>query len=260
MCRDDGISPYGRMIGAQACARCGETAFLSLFLWPYSFQLFWRFWERVCQLGQEGGSVSGFAMRRLGGAEAERASATALLVESFFESPLFLFAFPEPDDRRFALRALFAALVEDALRFGRVEAAYADRIVGALLWYPPGAYPLPLSRELLGLPNYLRVLARCPLGVVKLYRAQAALDRLRPAEPHSHGYFLGGQTGMRTGAALSRRMLDEADAHHWPVYLETQDPRAVVLYRRLGCVVLQEGVEILPGAPPTWTMWREAQA
>jgi hypothetical protein len=181
------------------------------------------------------------------------------MAESFFDSALFVFAFPSETARRFALRELFEAIVDDALRFGRIEGAYADRMVGALLWYPPGAYPMTLRRELRGLRNYLRVLARSPLGVLKLYRGQAAFDRLRPRTPHCHAYFLAGQTGMRTGAALSRRMVEEADANNWPIYLETQDPRAVILYRRFGCVLLQDGVEILPGAPPTWTMWRPAQ-
>jgi hypothetical protein len=210
-------------------------------------------------VGHEGANVASLAFRSLGEDQVESDAAAALLAESFFDSPLFLFAFPSERERRFALPVLFRAIVDDALRYGRIEAAYADRMVGALLWYPPGAYPMTLRRELRGLGSYLRVLARSPLGVLRLYRAQAAFDRLRPSTPHCHGYFLGGQTGMRTGAALSRRMLGDADANHWPVYLETQDPRAVALYRRLGCVVLQDGVEILPGAPPTWTMWRPAQ-
>ena len=212
--------------------------------------------RRVCKWSGSNRTVSNFEIRRLTADPSERDAAAGLLAESFFDSPLFLFAFPEADTRRVMLRFLFGAIVDDALRFGCVEAAFANQIVGALLWYPPGKYPMPLYRELYGLRSYLPILLGSPIGLLKLYRVQAALGRLRPERPHCHAYFLAGQTGLRTGVALSCRVLEEADANNWPIYLETQDPRAVLLYRRLGFLALHSGVEILPGVPATWTMWK----
>lgn len=189
----------------------------------------------------------------------ERDQAALMMSEVFDENPLFQSAFPQSDVRRVALQALFHALLDDAARFGCVDAAFTDRIVGILLWYPPGGYPMPMSRALRGLPQYLQIVANSPSGVFKLYRAQAALDRVRPEQPHCHGHFMGGRAGARITALLGRRMLDEADAHDWPIYLETQERRAVNLYLRLGFEVLKS-VETLPGGPPTWTMWRAPHA
>lgn len=180
-----------------------------------------------------------------------------LLAEAFHDSPLFQFAFPDADARREALRNLFRALMDDAIRHGRVEAAYNGKLAGVLIWYPPGAYPMTLSRVMRNFWDYLRIAVANPSGVMTLYRAQKALDRMRPREPHCHAYFLAGRHGEVIGAVLTRRMLDEADRNHWPVYLETQERRALRLYSRLGFGVLRAGVETPRGGPPTWTMWRK---
>lgn len=184
-----------------------------------------------------------------------------MLAQVFDESPLFRSVFPKPLARGSALRALFHALLDDAALFGYADAVLTDDdVVGALLWYPPGGYPMSRSRALRGLPSYLRIMANSPSGILKLYRAQRTLDRLRPAQPHCHGYFMAGRAGTRISALLGRRMLHEADANDWPVYLETQERRAVNLYLRLGFEILKSDVETFPGSPPTWTMWRHPHA
>ncbi|WP_363349473.1 hypothetical protein [Methylocystis echinoides] len=182
-----------------------------------------------------------------------------LLADTFQNHPLFDFAFPRVASRRAILRRLFRPIVEDALIFGRVDVAVADDIVGVLLWYPPGAYPMTTRRALRGLPDYLRIACRDPLGLFKLYRIQAALDRLRPKQPHCHGYFLGGRAGARIGAILARKLLEEVDANGWPAYLETQDSRTVALYLKLGFDLIKSAFPTLPGAPLTSTMWRSAR-
>lgn len=177
-----------------------------------------------------------------------------LLAECFAHNPVFQHAFPDDSSRAFALRAIFKAVLDDALRFGRAEAAFADEIVGILLWYPPGAYPMPLWRDLLGLASYLQIALRAPLGLFRLYRLQSTLDAIRPQQPHCHGYFLASRTGARTGVILGRRMLEEADSRGWPTYLETQDSRTVTLYLRLGFRIV--GGTVTAGMR-TWTMWRD---
>lgn len=191
----------------------------------------------------------------------ELQAAAAMLACAFEGSPLFRSAFPQPASRGDILRRLFVAVVEDAARFGRVEIAYDDardgKIVGMLIWYPPGAYPMSAPRLLRFLPRCAGVAAANPLGVVTLCRAQRTLDRLRPKRPHCHGYFLGGRQGERVGSALIRRVLRQVDENDWPIYLETQEQRLTKLYARFGFETLQERVETFPGGPFTWTMWRE---
>ena len=179
-----------------------------------------------------------------------------MLSDAFERNPLFEYAFPAHASKGRALRPLFEAILDDVVRFGFADVAFADEIVGVLLWYPPCRYPMPISRALAGLPSYLRVAASNALGLLKLYRVHAALERLRPQQPHCHGYFLAGREGIRVGAPLGRHMLDEADANAWPVYLETQDNRTVALYLRLGFEIVKSHIVTAPGAPATWTMWR----
>lgn len=193
----------------------------------------------------------------------ELQEAAGVLACAFDESPLFRLAFPQAASRGEILRELFAALVQDAARFGRVEIAYDNapnqKIVGMLIWYPPGAYPMSALRLLRSLPRFARIAAANPFSVVTLYRAQRTLDRLRPKQPHCHGYFLGGRQGERVGGVLIRRVLRHVDENGWPIYLETQEPRVTKLYARFGFEMLQERVETPPGGPLTWTMWREPQ-
>jgi hypothetical protein len=191
---------------------------------------------------------------------AEKREAARMLASAFDDSPLFRWAFPKPASRSRILLALFAIVLEDAVRWGRVEVAYNHQIAGVLTWYPPGCYPMSVGRILRHLPNYLRMVAASPTGILKLWRAQATLNRFRPKQPHCHGYFLGGRQREHVGTILIRRLFNAADENGWPVYLETQDRRSTKLYGRLGFRMLQDGFETVPAGPLTWTMWRESQA
>jgi hypothetical protein len=189
--------------------------------------------------------------------DAEFREAVALLVKAFDGSTLFQLAFPEPVARHKLVDLLFSAALKDALRFGQVELAYNAHITGVFIWYPPGLYPLSALRTMRLLPEYLRMLWAAPLGIAKLARANLTLNRLRPRVPHCHGYFLGGGPGEQVGSLLGRRVLRIADEVGHPIYLETQEPRAVNLYTRHGFRMLENGIETVPGGPLTWTMWRE---
>ena len=187
---------------------------------------------------------------------ADLQEATTMLAYAFDEHPLFRLAFPKAASRSKILQTLFTTVLKDAIRFGRVEVACSHKIVGMLIWYPPGCYPMSKSRILRLLPHYARLVAVSPVGLMKLFRAQTTLNGFRPKEPHCHGYFLGGRQGERVGTVLANRLLNEADDKGWPIYLETQERRSANLYARLGFKMLQDGIETLPGGPLTWTMWR----
>src|SRR3984893_16378113 len=170
---------------------------------------------------------------------AELQEATTMLAYAFDEHPLFRLAFPKAASRSMILRPLFATVLKDAIRFGRVDVACSHKIVGMLIWYPPGCYPMSKFRILRLLPHYARLVAVGPLGLMKLFRAQTTLNVLRPKEPHCHGYFLGGRQGERVGTVLAKCLLNEADDKGWPIYLETQERRSANLYARLGFKMLQ---------------------
>ena len=186
--------------------------------------------------------------------------AARMLARAFYEGSLFKFAFPEPRQRSRILPIFFKTIVEDAVRFGRVEVAYSGQITGLLIWYPPGRYPMTMARILRFLRQFLLIAAIHPVGTFKLFHVQLKLNRLRPKEPHCHGYYLGGCHGEHIGAQLIPQALNEIDANEWPVYLETQEERATKLYARFGFRMIHEKIETIPGGPPTWTMWRGPRA
>ena len=132
-----------------------------------------------------------------------------MLADAFDEHPLFRLAYPKAASRRMILRTLFATVLKDAVRFGRVQVACSHKIVGMLIWYPPGCYPMSKSRILRLLPHYARLVAVSPVGLMKLFRAQTTLNGFRPKQPHCHGYFLGGRQGERVGTVLAKCLLNE---------------------------------------------------
>jgi hypothetical protein len=185
--------------------------------------------------------------------------ASALLARSFDDTSLFQLAFPEPTARSRILQALFNTILKDAMRYGRVDLAYGHELVGAVIWYPTGCYPMSAYRILRLLPEYLRILAASPLGVLTLFRAQNTLNRYRPTQPHCHGYFLCARPGNHVGVTLIKHVLKQVDEYGVPIYLETQEGRSPNLYGRFGFKMVQNGFETVPGGPLTWTMWREPQ-
>jgi hypothetical protein len=68
-----------------------------------------------------------------------------MLAYAFDEHPLFRLAFPKAASRSKILQTLFTTVLKDAIRFGRVEVACSHKIVGMLIWYPPGCYPMSKS-------------------------------------------------------------------------------------------------------------------
>jgi hypothetical protein len=218
--------------------------------------------ELVSQIRREAGQntspVEARSVTTLSAAELQEAA--SLLACSFDDNPLFRLAFPRSDWRRQILLALFITILKDAIRFGRVEMAYTHQIVGVVIWYPPSRYPMSTLRILRLLPEYLCIVAANPLGILKLFRVQIALERYRPKQPHCHGCFLCARPGNLVGGLLIRRVLNELDQLGLPIYLETQESRCPNLYGRFGFKLSQNGFETLPHGPLTWTMWRDARS
>jgi hypothetical protein len=148
--------------------------------------------------------VSSLQIRRLPPAPCpERNEVALLLAEAFDDSPLFRSAFPRPKVRSAALGFLFRALLADAARYGRADTASTDRIVGALLWYLPGGYPIPMARALRSLPRYLQLIGCSPSGALKLCRRSriATVISWRRAQTRAFG-----STPYWGGACSRKRM------------------------------------------------------
>jgi hypothetical protein len=181
--------------------------------------------------------------------------AVDLLVHSFLDSPIFVYAMPDPIVREQALRYLFLATLMDAEKFGVVDVFEKEKIMSIFIYFPPGLYPPSAMRTLRVLPYYFQLMRVSLRGVWRLYKTQVFFDSVRPNAPHCHALFLASVGNGKYGARLIRHSLATIDSNKWAVYLETQDPRTTKLYSRFGSVVLLQRAPFF-GAPVSWTMWR----
>jgi hypothetical protein len=198
-------------------------------------------------------------VRTLTSAEIEQAA--RMLAHTYDESPLFCSAFPLPERRMKAAHAIFKAVLRDGLRYGRVFVARDTEIVGALIVYLPGSYPMTTLRKLRLLPQYAQVAVADISGLIKIIRAQDTLLSLHPPGPYLYGCFIGvarGRQGDAVGTGIAKQFIKEADTMHLPMYGEAQELHIVKWYERLGGRIVREGVPLYEGGPTTWTLWRDA--
>ncbi len=133
------------------------------------------------------------------------------------------------------------------------------RIVGVAGWLPPGAYPIPLARQLAQVLTFAPVLPWAWPAAVEARRGQAATRARHPHEPHWFLRVIGvvpAWQGNGIGHRLIEPVLDRADDEGVGAYLVTTKEANVAFYRRFGFGVTEE---YRPTAtwPPVWSLWRE---
>ena len=137
------------------------------------------------------------------------------------------------------------------------------RLVGASLLMPPGAWPLSRAQELRGvvwgLLGSLPMLVAFPQAI-RMFPRMAEQQRRHPHDrPHWYVWCIGVHPSFRrrgVAAALTRSVVERADADGAGCYLETYGDGTEALYRRFGFEV-RDRWEIEPGAPLARTMWRK---
>jgi ribosomal protein S18 acetylase RimI-like enzyme len=188
--------------------------------------------------------------------------AARMLARSFDDDPLSLALFPGPRRRAWSLRALMVASIRDALRHGEVwGASDRGRVVGAAVWLGDGAYPLSSLRVARQLPAAL-VAMSTPSTLRLGARLITETQRAHPKDPHWYLAVLGvdpSAQGRGVGAQLLQPVLERLDHEERAGYLETSKERNIAWYARQG-FELTGTVEVRPGAPPIWTMWRASRA
>lgn len=181
-----------------------------------------------------------------------------IFARAFREDPLFVYALPEGRSRLPRLQRLFAANIRYGILYGEVYRAASQ---GLAVWLPPGNTQITPVRALGA------GMGRVPFeiglrAVLRLEQIGALAERLHEQladGPHWYLFLLGvdpDSQGGGTGSLLLRPVLDQADAAGRPCYLETNNPRAVHFYRKLGFEVVAEGRHSAPGLA-YWAMRRE---
>ena len=186
--------------------------------------------------------------------------AAGVLARSYHDHPNFVDFFPDEKVRARALPHVCVAGLRDAFGFGHVYAATrGGEMVGVAAWLPPGAFPLPLRRQLRVLPDTVRILAAAPRSTRRLLQFMTGVAERHPKQPYWYLENVGVEPaaqGLGVGTRLLEPVLALADEADRPCYLETQTERNVAWYRKLGFEVREAGVRFVPGGPPTWTMAR----
>ncbi len=167
------------------------------------------------------------------------------------------YLWPDPDERRQALRWYYGSLVP-RLGFGGGRVYVGDGGAGQSVWIAPG--------NGVGLASGVRAGA---LGFPRRYGAAATwrlkklsdtIDALRrEAAPPGHWYLLllgvePEAQGTGLGARLMAPVIAEADRAGRAVYLETSTPSNLPYYRRHGFEVV--GERRVPGGHGYWGMAR----
>ncbi len=190
----------------------------------------------------------------------QRAEVEAVLARAFWPDPLFGFFCRDLVIEHSMLPRVFAAFMADAVPFDTTWVANAgERVMGAAVWIPPEGMPRSKKRDALMQARMARILLtgrnrRKGLALLD------AVDKVHPHDPHWYLVLLGTDPlvqGKGVGGQLLQPALDRADADGVPCYLETQKERNLSFYARFG---FQQADELrVPGAPPVWTMRREAR-
>jgi GNAT superfamily N-acetyltransferase len=190
-------------------------------------------------------------------AEISVARARTVLARAFFDDPLMVWFFPDPDVRPHACAAMFGLFAEHYLADGRVDVATRSVPVGVAMWRWPGPDAAPEDG-----PEELPSVGGLMTGFMGAARARevgmvmAALDALRPPEPHAYLHLLavdpdacrqglGGEL-LDTGLAAAR------DAG-LVACLDTMNPANVPFYEAHGMSVRHE-VQLGTDGPTSWAM------
>jgi ribosomal protein S18 acetylase RimI-like enzyme len=190
-------------------------------------------------------------------ARTDVAQLAAVLARAMQDDPVICWVIPNPATRRRVLPRFFAGMIRH-LYLPTDEVYTTDQLDVAALWLPPGN-TAPATSDVLGLawrvalllPLVGRALVRAP-GMLRL------LDANHPKEPHFYLALLGTEPshqGHGIGSAMLSAQLARCDAEAMPAYLESSSWRNVALYARHGFEVTKE-LELAPGGPAMWLMWR----
>lgn len=184
--------------------------------------------------------------------------AALMLGRAFHNDPLITHLLPDPVRRGREAPGFLGGLARCCLAYGEVHAA--PELAGVACWLPPGEHVTVWRHLRTGGLAVPRQLGGTGLRRVLAVQAYLGREHARHApEPHWYLYLLGVEPacqGGGVGRALLSPTLARADVQGVACYLETQNPRNVGFYRRLGFRVTSEGN--VPGtALRVWTLRRD---
>lgn len=194
-------------------------------------------------------------------AEISVARARTVLARAFFDDPLMVWFFPDPDVRPHACAAMFGLFAEHYLADGRVDVATRSEPVAVAMWRWPGPEAPPETGPEDG-PEELPTVGGLMAGFMGAARARevgevmGSLDALRPPQPYAYLHLLAVDP-VACGQGLDGELLDRGLAAARDAglvaCLDTMNPANVPFYEAHGMSVRHE-VQLGGDGPTSWAM------
>lgn len=195
--------------------------------------------------------------------ESQIQRAGEVMARAFYNDPLAVYMFPDPEQRARLLPLHFTPFIHYVHLFGEVLATGGD-LQGVAVWLPPGELHLrPEGVKQTGLDKAADLIGEAALQ--RYLTMETHIEQYHQTEVAARHWFLPllavdtPLQGKGVGGALLKPILNRADAEGLPAYLWTVQPKNPPFYRRHGFVVATEGVEPKSGIR-FWTMRRDPQA
>jgi GNAT superfamily N-acetyltransferase len=193
--------------------------------------------------------MDAYEVRVVGRSEAEAVLDTLTL--AFSADPIVRYWWRKPSEHLHWYRRLVMALGERGFDHDAVNVT--ANFEAAAVWLPPGVEPDPAGGAALAgsTPS-----EKDP--IMDAFREQ--MDRYHPTQPHWYLWMIGvdpAHQGRGFGSALLKHMLRRVDDEGATAYLESSNPKNVLLYQRHGFEVL--GVIQVADVPPMTPMLRPAR-
>ncbi len=180
-----------------------------------------------------------------------------MLARAFCDDPQFVWLMPSEQSRPARLRRFFGTLLR-VEGFGLADidvVGTEDKVAGAAVWFAPGGWPPPATRQLRALPGYVRAFRK------RVGKASALVDAAARMHPRTGYWYLAcigvepATQGQGVGAALLRYRLAVCDAQGAVSFLESSKRANVPLYAHFGFVA-GAPLRLPPGAPEITPMTR----
>ncbi|MHA1149557.1 MAG: GNAT family N-acetyltransferase [Promethearchaeota archaeon] len=188
--------------------------------------------------------------------------AAKIAVDAFFNDPVLVSYFPDPDSRKKGAQLLFEYEIRYTIRYGEVYAV-SKNLEGFATWRPPENVYISQKRQIEC--GAQRIISK--LGA-KFIRRVSTIDHYIRKVHQEHApfphWFLSPiavdpkYQGKGYASLLLRAMFERTDKEQTPIYLYTNTERNVKIYQHFGFKLIKR-MELPNIAIPHWSMLREVK-
>jgi GNAT superfamily N-acetyltransferase len=178
-----------------------------------------------------------------------QSDAAGVIARAFFNDPLILYYLPDPARRLEILTGMMRTCLRYCLHHGIVTST--PQLEGICCWLPPGKRDQnPLEWMRAGLGSFSRFPGfRTLLRILESERIVDQTHRQKAAQPHWYLMILAVDPvyhGQGFGSRLIQWVDHQPSNVHYPVYLETMNPRNVAFYQKNGFTTVHEQLLAAP--------------